>query len=147
MGHGRDRFLFTQITLTVSLLTRIEHENSHLQSARKFQRTLVMLRVHEGVHSTRVFQNSYSKKYTEHQIRSSHGSRTRRNETRTSHCSSTRRDHAGLHTVCVRKPSNFALLRVRGSNRRVNSHGSTCADTNLFLAEFTKRGRCDNQQS
>ena len=53
----------------------------------------------------------------------------------------------GLHTVCVRKPSDFALLRVRGPNRRINSHGSTCADTNLFLAEFTKRGRCDNKQS
>ena len=53
----------------------------------------------------------------------------------------------GLHTVCVRKPSNFALLRVRGPNRRIDSHSSTCADTNLFLAEFTKRGRCDNQES
>ena len=53
---------------------------------------------------------------------------------------------SGLHTVCVRKPSDFALLRVRGPNRGINSHGSTCADTNLFLAEFTKRGRSDNQQ-
>ena len=51
----------------------------------------------------------------------------------------------GLHTLCVTKQSNFALLRVRGPNRRINSHGSTCADTNLFLARFTKRGRCDNQ--
>ena len=53
----------------------------------------------------------------------------------------------GLHTVCVRKPSDFALLRVRGPNRRIKSHGSTCADTNLLLAEFPKRCRCDNQQS
>ena len=94
MGHGRDRCLFTQTTLTVSHLTRIEHENSHLQSARKFQATLVLLRVHGRIHSTRVFQNSYLNKYTEHQIRSSHGSRAWRNETRTSHCSSTRRDQA-----------------------------------------------------
>ena len=86
-------------------------------------------------------------KYTEHQIRSSHGSRARRNETRVSYCSCTRRDKPGLHTVCVRKPSNFALLRVRGPNRRIDSDGSTCVDTNLFLAEFTKRGRCDNQES
>ena len=50
----------------------------------------------------------------------------------------------GLHTVCVRKPSDFALLRVRGPNRRIISHCSTCADTKLFLAGFTKRGRCDN---
>ena len=64
-------------------------------------------------------------------------------KTRIPYCSSTRRDQPGLHTVGVRKPSNFALLRVRGPNRRIISHGSTCADTNLFLAEFTKRGRCD----
>ena len=128
MGHGRDRFLFTQITLTVSLLTRIEHENSHLQSARKFQRTLVMLRVHEGVHSTRVFQNSYSKKYTEHQIRSSHGSRTRRNETRTSHCSSTRRDHART-SHCVREETKqlrtapSARIKQKGQFARFDVRG------------------------
>ena len=54
----------------------------------------------------------------------------------------------GLHTVCVKKKtSDFALLPLRGPHRRINSHGSTCADTNLFLAEFTKRGLYDNQQS
>ena len=107
------------------------HDISHLQSARRFQTTLVLLGEHGRVHSTRVFQNSCFNKYTEHQIRSSHGSRAR----------------PGLHTVCVRKPSDFALLRVRGPNRGINSHASTWADTNLFLAEFTKRGWCDNQQS
>ena len=45
-----------------------------------------------------------------------------------------------LHTVCVRKPSDIALLRVRGPNRRIDSHGSTCADINLFLAEFYQAG-------
>ena len=53
----------------------------------------------------------------------------------------------GPHTVCVRKPCNFALFRVRGPSRMINSHGSTTADTNLFLAEFTKRSRCDNHRS
>ena len=137
MGHGRDRCLFMQTTLTVSQLT---HENSHLQSARTFQTMLVLHRVHGRVHSTRVFQNSYFNKYTEHQIRSSHGSRARRDQVRGE-------IRPRLHTVCVRNPSDFALLRVRGPNRMNNSHGSTCADTNLFLAEFTKRGRCDNQES
>ena len=35
----------------------------------------------------------------------------------------------GLHTVCVRKPSDFTLLRVREPNRRINSHGSTRTQT------------------
>ena len=111
MGHGRDRCLFTQTTLAVSQLT---HENSHLHTARAFQTMLVLHRVHGRVHSTRVFQNSYFNKHTEHQIRSSHGSRARRDETRVPYCSRTRRDKPGLHTVCVRKPSDFARLNVRG---------------------------------
>ena len=125
MGHGRDRCLFTQTTLTVSQLT---HENSHLQSARTFQTMLVLHRVHGRVHSTRVFQYSYFNKYTEHQIRSSHGSRARRDETRVSCCSSTRRDQART-SHCVREETKqlrtapsartkqedrFARLNVRG---------------------------------
>ena len=47
-------------------------------------------------------QNLYFNKYTEHQIRSSHGSRARRNETRISYCSSTRRDQART-SHCVRE--------------------------------------------
>ena len=88
---GRDLCLFTETTLPVSQLT---HENSHLQSARTFQTMLVLHRVHGRVHSTRVFQNSYFNKYTEHQIRSSQGSRARRDVTQVSCCSSTRRDQA-----------------------------------------------------
>ena len=125
MGHGRDRCFFTQTTLTVSQLT---HENSHLQSARTFQTMLVLHRVHGRVHSTRVFHNSYFNKYTEHQIRSSHGSLARRDETRVSYCSSTRRDQARTsHCVCeetkrlrtapsapTKQEDRFARLFLRG---------------------------------
>ena len=125
MGHGRDRCLFKQTTLTVFQLT---HENSHLQSARTVQTMLFLHRVHGRVHATRVFQNSYLNKYTEHQIRSSHGSRARRDEARVSYCSSTRRDQART-SHCVReetkrlrtapsartkKEDRFARLNVRG---------------------------------
>ena len=111
MGHERDRCLFTQTTLTVSQLT---HENSHIQSARTFQTMVVLHRVHGRVHSTRVFQNSYFNKYTEHQIRSWHGSRARRDETRVSCCSSTRRDQART-SQCVREETK--QLRTAPSAR------------------------------
>ena len=124
MGHGRDICLSRQTTLTVSQLT---HENSHLQSAPTFQTMLALYRVHGRVHSTRAFQNSYFNKYTEHQVRSSHGSRARRDETRVSCCSSTRRDQARI-SHCVREETKrrtapsartkqedrFARLNVRG---------------------------------
>ena len=111
MGHGRNRCLFTQTTLAVSQLT---HENSHLQNARTFQTMLVLHRAHGRVHSTRVFQNSYFNKYTEHQIRSWHGSRARRDETRVSCCSSTRRDQART-SQCVREETK--QLRTAPSAR------------------------------
>ena len=123
------------------------HEISHLQSARRFQTTLVLLRVHGRVHSTRVFPKSYftSTQSTRYDLRTAHVRGGMKHEFRT--VQERGEVKPGLHTVCVRKPSDFALLRVRGPNRGINSNGSTCADTNLFWAEFTKRGRCDNQQS
>ena len=86
----------------------------NFQSARTFQTMLVLHRVHGRVHSTRVFQNSYVNKYTEHQIRSSHGSRARRDETRDSCCSSTRRDQART-SHCVREETQ--RLRIAPSAR------------------------------
>ena len=126
--------MFTQTTLAVSQLTQIEHENSHLQSARTFQTML------GAAQSAR--KGSLNPSFPELVLQQVHRApdtifaRLVRGEIK-----------PGLHTVCVRKPSDFALLRVRGPNRRINSHGSTCSDSNLFLAEFTKRGRYDNQES
>ena len=137
-GHGRDRCLFTQTTLTVSQLT---HENSHLQSARTFQTMLVLHRVHGRVHSTRVFQNSYFNKYTEHQIRSSHGSRARRNEKGVSYCSSTRRDQART-SLCVREETK--QLRTAPSART-----QTCSWQNLpsGVGAITRQEHNTNRES
>ena len=145
MGHGRDRCVFTQTTLTVSQLTQIEHENSHLHSARTFQTMLVLLRVHGRVHSTRVFQNSYFNKYTEHQIRSSHGSRARRNETRISYCLSTRRDQART-SHCVREETKRLRTAPSASTKQEDQFARFDVDT-LVLGRIYKRCRCDNQES
>ena len=97
---------------------QLTHENSHLQSARTFSRT-----------------------------RTSSSTRSTRYDLRTAHV----RGKMRLFKYAERSSQDFtlcfALLRVRGPNTRIDSHGSTCADTNLFLAEFTKRGQCDNQES
>ena len=140
-------FLFTQTTLTVSQLTRIEHENSHLQSARKLQTHLYCSEYTEGFTRPEFSRTrtSTSTQSTRYDLRTAHVRGEMKHELRSVQVRGEIKP--GLHTVCVSKPCNFALLRVRGPNRRINSHGSTCADTNLFLAEFTKRGRCDNQQS
>ena len=121
--------------------TKNSHENSHLQSARTLQTTLVLLRVHGRIPSTRVFQNSNFNKYTEDQIRSSHGSRVcgeMKNGFRTVQVRGEIKP--GLHTACARKPSDIALLRVRGPNRGINSHGSTCAGHNLVLGRVYQAG-------
>ena len=101
----------------------------------------------EGFTRPKFSRTRTSKKYTEHQIQSSHGSCARRNETRTSNCSSTRRDQART-SQCAREETK--QLRTPPSARTKQKDQFArfeCADTNLFLSEFTKRGRCDNQQS
>ena len=144
MGHGRDRCILTQTTLTVSQLTRNEHEISHLQSARRFKTTLVLLRVHGRIHSTRVFQNSYFKKYKEHQIRSSHGSRARKNETRTSYCSNARRDQART-SHCVREETKrlhaapSARTKQKDQFARFDVRGRTLVLGRIYQAEWVRK--------
>ena len=74
MGHGRDRCVFTQTTLTVSQLTLIEHENTHLHSARTFQTMVVLLRVHGRVHQPEFSRTrtSTSTQSTRYDLRTAH---------------------------------------------------------------------------
>ena len=140
MSHGRDRCLFAQTTRAVSQLTRIEHENSHLQSARMFQTTLV-LRVHGRIHSTRVFPELVLQQVhrAPDTIFAAHVRGEMKHE---------------LRPVQVRgeiKPGNQATShcsecadQTEGSIRTVRrARTQTCSWQSLL----NKRGRCDNQES
>ena len=126
MGHGRDRCLFTQRTLTVSQLT---HENSHLQSARTFSDnacTAQSTRKGSLDPSFSRTRTSASTQSTRCDLRTAHVRGEMKHEN--SHCSSTRTDQART-AHCVREETKrlrtapsartkqedrFAPLNVRG---------------------------------